>query len=163
MVHGAWCMVYGVYGNCLFLIDMTCFQKVLVCLFSWIVICVMKGQIVLMNNIRFSIANITINKNVLKFYCNELCGRQLSCFVHKCTSCCDESSDQSFMGWTLWAISHSSQCSITGVTGRGMCYPVCWMVHIKEPLLLIGKSSPCGGSGFPLIIWVVLYHMSDAI
>ena len=34
--------------------------------------------------------------------------------------------------------------------GRGMCYPVCGMVHIKEPLLLIGKSSPCGGSGFPL-------------
>ena len=32
----------------------------------------------------------------------------------------------------------------------GMCYPVCGMVHIKEPLLLIGKSSPCGGSGFPL-------------
>ena len=33
---------------------------------------------------------------------------------------------------------------------RGMCYSVCGMVHIKEPLLLIGKSSPCGGSGFPL-------------
>ena len=33
--------------------------------------------------------------------------------------------------------------------GRGMCYPVCGMVHIKEPLLLIAKSSPCGGSGFP--------------
>ena len=32
----------------------------------------------------------------------------------------------------------------------GMCYPLCWMVHIKEPLLLIGKSSLCGGSGFPL-------------
>ena len=31
--------------------------------------------------------------------------------------------------------------------GRGMCYPVCGIVHIKEPLLLIGKS---GGSGFPL-------------
>ena len=31
-----------------------------------------------------------------------------------------------------------------------MCYPVCGMVHIKEPLLLIGKSSPCGGGGFPL-------------
>ena len=28
--------------------------------------------------------------------------------------------------------------------GCGMCYPVCGMVHIKEPLLLIGKSSPCG-------------------
>ena len=35
--------------------------------------------------------------------------------------------------------------------GRGMCYSVCGMEHIKEPLLLIGKSSPCsGGSGFPL-------------
>ena len=33
--------------------------------------------------------------------------------------------------------------------GRGMCYPVCGMVHIKEPLLLIGKSILCGGSGFP--------------
>ena len=31
----------------------------------------------------------------------------------------------------------------------GMCYPVCGMVHIKEPLLLIDKSSLCGGSGFP--------------
>ena len=31
--------------------------------------------------------------------------------------------------------------------GRGMCYPVCGMVHIKEPLLLIDKSSD---SGFPL-------------
>ena len=37
--------------------------------------------------------------------------------------------------------------------GRGMSYPVCGMVHIKEPLLLIGKSSPCsGGSGFPLSV-----------
>ena len=33
--------------------------------------------------------------------------------------------------------------------GRGMYYPVCVMVHIKEPLLLIGKGSPCGCSGFP--------------
>ena len=24
--------------------------------------------------------------------------------------------------------------------GRGMCYPVCGMVHIKEPLLLIDKE-----------------------
>ena len=32
---------------------------------------------------------------------------------------------------------------------RGMCYPVCGMVHIKEPLLLIDKSSLCGGSGVP--------------
>ena len=34
--------------------------------------------------------------------------------------------------------------------GRGMCYSVCGMVHIKEPLLLIGKSNPRSGSGFPL-------------
>ena len=33
--------------------------------------------------------------------------------------------------------------------GRGMYYSVCGMVDIKEPLLLIGKSSLCGGSGFP--------------
>ena len=31
--------------------------------------------------------------------------------------------------------------------GCGMCYPVCGIVHIKEPLLLI-RSSPCVGSGF---------------
>ena len=43
--------------------------------------------------------------------------------------------------------------------GRGMCYPVCGMVHIKEPLLLIGKSSLCGGSGFPLSLseWFLPY------
>ena len=31
----------------------------------------------------------------------------------------------------------------------GMCYPVCGIVHIKEPLLLIRKSSLCGDSRFP--------------
>ena len=31
--------------------------------------------------------------------------------------------------------------------GRGMCYPICGMVHIKEPLLLIRNS---GGRVFPL-------------
>ena len=33
--------------------------------------------------------------------------------------------------------------------GCGMSYPVCGMVHIKEPLLLIDKSSLCGSSRFP--------------
>ena len=42
--------------------------------------------------------------------------------------------------------------------GRGMCYAVCGMVHIKEPLLLIDKSSLCGGSGFPFS----RNHMSDS-
>ena len=37
--------------------------------------------------------------------------------------------------------------------GRGMCYHVCGMVHIKEPLLLIEKSNLCGGSVFPLSEW----------
>ena len=36
--------------------------------------------------------------------------------------------------------------------GCGMCYPVCGMVHIKEPLLLIDKSSLCGGSRFPFLL-----------
>ena len=36
--------------------------------------------------------------------------------------------------------------------GCRMCYPVCGIMHIKEPLLLIGKSIPCGGSRFPLAI-----------
>ena len=35
--------------------------------------------------------------------------------------------------------------------GRGICYPVCGIVLIKELFLLIEKSNPCsGGSRFPL-------------
>ena len=38
-----------------------------------------------------------------------------------------------------------------GNKGFGMCHPICGIVHIKDPLLLIEKSSPfSGGSGFPL-------------
>ena len=36
--------------------------------------------------------------------------------------------------------------------GSGMYYPVCVMMHIKEPLLLIGKSSLCGDSRFPFLL-----------
>ena len=39
-----------------------------------------------------------------------------------------------------------------------MSYPVCGTVPIKDPLLLMGKSS-LGSRGSR----VVLYHMSDAI
>ena len=48
--------------------------------------------------------------------------------------------------------------------GRGMCYPVCGIMHIKEPLMLIVKSSLCGGSGNPLSLseWS-LTIMPDAI
>ena len=47
--------------------------------------------------------------------------------------------------------------------GCGMCYPVCGMVHIKEPLLLINKSNLCGGSGFPFSLSEWSLTMSDAI
>ena len=36
------------------------------------------------------------------------------------------------------------------IEGCDMCCPVCQKVHIKYPLMLIGKSSLCGDSGFPL-------------
>ena len=38
--------------------------------------------------------------------------------------------------------------------GHGMCYLVCGLMHTKEPLLLIGKGSPCGGSRFPLSLYI---------
>ena len=47
--------------------------------------------------------------------------------------------------------------------GCGMCYPVYGMMHIKEPLLLIGKSSPCDGSGFHLLPSEWSFTMFDAI
>ena len=48
--------------------------------------------------------------------------------------------------------------------GRGMCYPVCGMVHIKEPLLLVGKSIPCsGGSRFPLSLTEWLYIICQTL
>ena len=50
--------------------------------------------------------------------------------------------------------------------GHGMCYPVFGKMHIKEPLLLIEKSSLCGGSWFPLSLseWLftIIIIMSDA-
>ena len=36
------------------------------------------------------------------------------------------------------------------IKGCGMCCPACGEMHINDPLLLIGKSSFCGKSGFPL-------------
>ena len=52
--------------------------------------------------------------------------------------------------WVVGSILHGvDPLSYWCNKGRGMCYPVCGMVHIKEPLLLIDKSSLCGGSRFP--------------
>ena len=41
------------------------------------------------------------------------------------------------------------------INGRGMGCPVCGKVHMKDCMLLIGKSSLCDNSGFPLqpMIW----------
>ena len=56
-------------------------------------------------------------------------------------SWCDGSSDRSFM---LDLLSYFSFQPML----HNWCYPVSGMMHIKEPLLLIGKSSQCGGSWF---------------
>ena len=39
---------------------------------------------------------------------------------------------------------------MTGVTKAVVCVILSGMVHIKEPLLLIDKSSLCWGSRFPI-------------
>ena len=70
--------------------------------------------------------------------------------------------------WVVGSIVHGGPIELLlygwYTKGRDMCYPVCGMVHIKEPLLLIEKSSLCsGGRGFTLVPCMVLYHMSDAI
>ena len=66
-------------------------------------------------------------------------------------SSCDESSDRYFMVDPFRLFSFQPVLHDWCNKGRDMCYSVYDMVHIKEPLLVIGKSSPCsGGSGFPL-------------
>ena len=53
------------------------------------------------------------------------------------------------MGEPIELFLSSSQGSTTGVTKAVVCAILSGIVHIKEPLLLIGKSSLCGCSGFP--------------
>ena len=62
----------------------------------------------------------------------------------------DAISDQSFMVDPLSYFSFQPVLHDWCNKGRGMCYSVCGMMHIKQPLLLIGKNSSCGSSGFPL-------------
>ena len=63
-------------------------------------------------------------------------------------SWCDGSSDRSFMVDPLSNFSFQPVLHDWYNKGCGMCYPVCGMVHIKEHLLLIRKSSPCVAAGF---------------
>ena len=73
-------------------------------------------------------------------------------------SWCDGSSDRSFMVDPLSYFSFQPVLHNWCNKDRGMCYPVCGMVHIKkEPLLLIDKSSLCGGSGFPFSLSLTIY------
>ena len=65
-------------------------------------------------------------------------------------SWCDGSSDRSFMVDPLSYFLFQPVLHDWFNKGCGMYYPVCGMVHIKEPLLLIRKSSLCGGSRFHL-------------
>ena len=39
-----------------------------------------------------------------------------------------------------------------GITKAMVCIILSGMMHIKEPLLLIGTSSPCAGSRFPFLL-----------
>ena len=48
------------------------------------------------------------------------------------------------LNYFLFQAVHHDWCN----KGRGLCYPDCGMVHIKEPVLLIGKSSTVGAAGF---------------
>ena len=78
---------------------------------------------------------------------------------HRAISCSSQSSTTGVtkvFGSILHGVDPSSYCSFQPVLndwcnkGRGMCYPVCGIVHIKESLLLIEMSSPCGGDGITL-------------
>ena len=72
----------------------------------------------------------------------QLCGKSIC-------SWCDGSSDRSFMVDPLSYFLFHPVLHDWFNKGHGMCYPVCGMVHIKEPLLLIRIRSPCGSSRFP--------------
>ena len=75
----------------------------------------------------------------------------IHCFISKSVrSWCDGSSDRSSMVDPLSYFSFQPLLHDWRDKGRGMCYSFCGMMHIKKPLLLIGKNIPCGSSGFAL-------------
>ena len=61
-------------------------------------------------------------------------------------ACCTCKCYQNYLTVSLYQLIHDWWNK-----GHGMCNPVCGMVHIKEPLLLIKKNNSCScGRGFPL-------------
>ena len=81
-------------------------------------------------------------------------GVRFSSVVRVFHSWCDGSSDRSLIVEPLSIFLFQPVLHDWFIKGCGMCYPVCGMVHIKEPLLLIGKGIPCGGSRFSLALSV---------
>ena len=77
-------------------------------------------------------------------------GARCSSVVMSVRSWCDGLSDRSFMVDPLSYFSFQPVLHDWCNKGCGMCYLVCGIMHIKKTLLLIRKSSPCGGSRFPL-------------
>ena len=57
-------------------------------------------------------------------------------------------SDILFLRIPLMFLLPIRQCSTTDVIKAVVCIILCGMMHIKEPLLLIRKSSLCGSSRF---------------
>ena len=76
---------------------------------------------------------------------------------------CNGSSDRSFMVDPLGYVSFQPVPHDWCNKGLGMCYSVCGMAHIKEPLLLIRESSPSGGSGFPVSLSEWFFTIITAI
>ena len=54
---------------------------------------------------------------------------------------------------------HLSDYFPTDRIAHMVCDILYGVMHIKEPLLLIGKSSQCGGSGFPLSLCEWYFNM----
>ena len=118
-----WCGISGVQEVKVLLVLDSCFVQVL-----------LDGVCVLCESLHKSISEGGARcSSVVRAFTHDAMGRRI---------------DPSW--WTHWAISRSSQCSTIGVTKAVVCVILSGMMHIKEPLLLIEKSSPCGGSGLPL-------------
>ena len=62
--------------------------------------------------------------------------------------------------WVIGSILHGGPIELFIIPGCGMCCPVCGMVHIREHLLLIRKSNPCGGGGSGFL---VSRYMNDSL
>ena len=106
-------------------------------------------------------ANITSNKNVdcsVKLHKNNTVNSHLYWIGHIVQDHSDNEKRNPLLllQGLFFAISSkgSFTCTMTGVpwlVKQRLWYMLSWVVHIKDPLLLIWKSNPSsGGSGFPL-------------